>query len=108
MSKHDSHDQIETVVFDGLAQPWRGRWYSANFARAALYFEGMLRVTEAELVIRTLREKLRPVNYYCRLPAILAQSHVLLLDPMRLPVAAQRRRRFEPRAPSIQFICVVV
>jgi uracil phosphoribosyltransferase len=25
---------------------------------------------------------LQPVNYYCRLPAGLAQSHILLLDPM--------------------------
>src|ERR1700704_4053184 len=68
----------------------------ATLARPAIFvpilraglglLEGMLRVIpEAEVGhIGIYRDEvtLRPVNYYCRLPADLAQSHVLLLDPM--------------------------
>ena len=76
--------------------------------------EGMLRVVpEAEVGhIGLYRDEvtLRPVNYYCRLPARLAQSHVLLLDPM----LATGRSATEGAtllkahgATSIEFICVV-
>lgn len=76
--------------------------------------EGMLRVIpEAEVGhIGLYRDEvtLRPVNYYCRLPSSLAQSHVLLLDPM----LATGRSATEGAtllkahgATSIQFICVV-
>jgi len=76
--------------------------------------EGMLRVIpEAEVGhIGLYRDEatLRPVNYYCRLPASLAQSHVLLLDPM----LATGRSATEgatllkaQAATSIEFICAV-
>jgi uracil phosphoribosyltransferase len=76
--------------------------------------EGMLRVVpKAEIGhIGLYRDEvtLRPVNYYCRLPDGLAQSHVLLLDPM----LATGRSATEAAtllkshgATSIQFICVV-
>jgi len=76
--------------------------------------EGMLRVIpEAEIGhIGLYRDEvtLQPVNYYCRLPAGLAQSHILLLDPM----LATGRSATEAAtllkshgATSIQFICVV-
>jgi uracil phosphoribosyltransferase len=76
--------------------------------------EGMLRVVpKAEIGhIGLYRDEvtLRPVNYYCRLPAGLVQSHVLLLDPM----LATGRSATEGAtllkshgASSIQFICVV-
>src|SRR5438105_2304456 len=76
--------------------------------------EGMLRIIpEAEIGhIGLYRDEvtLRPVNYYCRLPDRLAQSHILLLDPM----LATGRSATEPAtllkaqgATSIQFICVV-
>jgi uracil phosphoribosyltransferase len=53
---------------------------------------------------------LRPVNYYCRLPASLAQSHVLLLDPMLATgrSATEGATLLKAQgATSIQFICVV-
>jgi uracil phosphoribosyltransferase len=53
---------------------------------------------------------LRPVNYYCRLPADLAQSHVLLLDPMLATgrSATEGATLLKAKgATSIQFICVV-
>jgi uracil phosphoribosyltransferase len=76
--------------------------------------EGMLRVVpKAEIGhIGLYRDEvtLRPVNYYCRLPAGLAESRVLLLDPM----LATGRSATEAAtllkshgATSIQFICVV-
>jgi len=76
--------------------------------------EGMLRVIpKAEIGhIGLYRDEvtLRPVNYYYRLPAGLAQSHILLLDPM----LATGRSATEAAtllkshgATSIQFICVV-
>jgi uracil phosphoribosyltransferase len=76
--------------------------------------EGMLRVVpKAEIGhIGLYRDEvtLRPVNYYCRLPAGLAQAHVVLLDPM----LATGRSATEAvtllkshGATSIQFICVV-
>ncbi len=76
--------------------------------------EGMLRVVpKAEIGhIGLYRDEvtLQPVNYYCRLPAGLAQSHILLLDPM----LATGRSATEAAtllkshgATSIQFICVV-
>jgi uracil phosphoribosyltransferase len=76
--------------------------------------EGMLRVVpKAEIGhIGLYRDEvtLRPVNYYCRLPPGLAQSHVLLLDPM----LATGRSATEAAtllkshgATSVQFICVV-
>lgn len=76
--------------------------------------EGMLRVVpKAEIGhIGLYRDEvtLRPVNYYCRLPAGLAQSRVLLLDPM----LATGRSATEAAtllkshgATSIEFICVV-
>jgi uracil phosphoribosyltransferase len=76
--------------------------------------EGMLRVIPEAGVghIGLYRDEvtLRPVNYYCRFPASLAQSHVLLLDPM----LATGRSATEGAtflkaqgATSIQFICVV-
>ena len=76
--------------------------------------EGMLRVVpEAEVGhIGLYRDEvtLRPVNYYCRLPAGLAQSHVVLLDPMlatgRSATEAATLLKAQG-ATSIQFICVV-
>jgi len=76
--------------------------------------EGMLRVIpEAEIGhIGLYRDEvtLRPVNYYCRLPAGVAQSHVLLLDPMlatgRSATEAVTLLKSQG-ATSIQFICVV-
>jgi uracil phosphoribosyltransferase len=76
--------------------------------------EGMLRVIpEAEVGhIGIYRDEvtLRPVNYYCRLPADLAQSHVLLLDPMLATgrSATEGATLLKAQgASSIQFICVV-
>ena len=76
--------------------------------------EGMLRIIpEAEIGhIGLYRDEvtLRPVNYYCRLPAGLAQSHVVLLDPMlatgRSATEAATLLKVQG-ASSIQFICVV-
>jgi uracil phosphoribosyltransferase len=76
--------------------------------------EGMLRVIpEAEVGhIGLYRDEvtLRPVNYYCRLPASLAQSRVLLLDPMLATgrSATEGATLLKAQgATSIQFICVV-
>jgi uracil phosphoribosyltransferase len=76
--------------------------------------EGMLRLApKAEIGhIGLYRDEvtLRPVNYYCRLPVGLAQSHVLLLDPMlatgRSATEAATLLKAQG-AISIQFICVV-
>ena len=76
--------------------------------------EGMLRVLpEAEIGhIGLYRDEvtLRPVNYYCRLPVGLAQSDVVLLDPMlatgRSATVAATLLKAQG-ASSIQFICVV-
>jgi uracil phosphoribosyltransferase len=76
--------------------------------------EGMLRVIPEAGVghIGLYRDEvtLRPVNYYCRLPASLAQSHVLLLDPMLATgrSATEGAKLLKAQgATSIQFICVV-
>ena len=76
--------------------------------------EGMLRIIPEAGVghIGLYRDEvtLRPVNYYCRLPAILAQSHVLLLDPMLATgrSATEGATLLKAQgATSIQFICVV-
>jgi len=76
--------------------------------------EGMLRIIPEAGVghIGLYRDEvtLRPVNYYCRLPASLAQSHVLLLDPMLATgrSATEGATLLEAQgATSIQFICVV-
>jgi uracil phosphoribosyltransferase len=76
--------------------------------------EGMLRVIPEAGVghIGLYRDEvtLRPVNYYCRLPARLAQSHVLLLDPMLATgrSATEGATLLKAQgATSIQFICVV-
>ena len=53
---------------------------------------------------------LRPVNYYCRLPPALAESQVVLLDPMlatgRSATEAATLLKAQG-ATDIQFICVV-
>ena len=76
--------------------------------------EGMLRVIpEAEIGhIGLYRDEvtLRPVNYYCRLPARLVQSQVMLLDPMLATgrSATEGATLLKAQgATSIQFICVV-
>jgi uracil phosphoribosyltransferase len=76
--------------------------------------EGMLRVIPEAGVghIGLYRDEvtLRPVNYYCRLPASLAQSHVLLLDPMLATGRSATEGATLLKAQggtSIQFICVV-
>jgi uracil phosphoribosyltransferase len=76
--------------------------------------EGMLRVVpEAEVGhIGLYRDEvtLRPVNYYCRLPADLAQSQVLLLDPMLATgrSATEGATLLKAQgATNIHFICVV-
>jgi uracil phosphoribosyltransferase len=76
--------------------------------------EGMLLVVpKAEIGhIGLYRDEvtLRPVNYYCRLPSGLAQSHVLLLDPMLATArsATEAATLLKSHgATSIQFICVV-
>jgi uracil phosphoribosyltransferase len=76
--------------------------------------EGMLRlVAEAEIGhIGLYRDEvtLRPVNYYCRLPPGLPQSHVVLLDPMLATgrSATEGATLLKAQgATSIQFICVV-
>jgi len=87
----------------------------APILRAGLgLLEGMLRVIPEAGVghIGLYRDEvtLRPVNYYCRLPAILAQSHVLLLDPMLATgrSATEGATLLKAQgATSIQFICVV-
>jgi uracil phosphoribosyltransferase len=87
----------------------------APILRAGLgLLEGMLRVMpEAEIGhIGLYRDEvtLRPVNYYCRLPAGLAQSEVLLLDPMlatgRSATEAATLLKAQ-NAASIHFICMV-
>jgi uracil phosphoribosyltransferase len=76
--------------------------------------EGMLRVIpEAEIGhIGLYRDEvtLQPVNYYCRLPVGLAQSQVMLLDPMLATgrSATEGASLLKAQgATSIQFICVV-
>lgn len=76
--------------------------------------EGMVRVIPEAGIghIGLYRDEvtLRPVNYYCRLPPNLAQSHVVLLDPMlatgRSATEAVTLLKAQG-ANSIQFICVV-
>jgi uracil phosphoribosyltransferase len=76
--------------------------------------EGMLRVMPDAHIghIGLYRDDvtLRPVNYYSRLPAELAESQVLLLDPMlatgRSATEATTLLKAQ-NANSIQFICVV-
>jgi len=107
--------EIETplapMVGVALAQPV----VFVPILRAGLgLLEGMLRVVPTAEIghIGLYRDEvtLRPVNYYCRLPPGLAQSHVLLLDPM----LATGRSATEAAtllkshgATSVQFICVV-
>jgi uracil phosphoribosyltransferase len=87
----------------------------APILRAGLgLLEGMLRVMpDAEIGhIGLYRDEvtLRPVNYYCRLPAGLAESQVVLLDPMlatgRSATEAATLLKAQG-ATNIQFICVV-
>jgi uracil phosphoribosyltransferase len=87
----------------------------APILRAGLgLLEGMLRVMpDAEIGhIGLYRDEvtLRPVNYYCRLPAGLAESEVVLLDPMlatgRSATEAATLLKAQG-ANNIQFICVV-
>ena len=87
----------------------------APILRAGLgLLEGMLRVMpDAEIGhIGLYRDEvtLRPVNYYCRLPAGLAESQVVLLDPMlatgRSATEAATLLKAQG-ASDIQFICVV-
>jgi uracil phosphoribosyltransferase len=87
----------------------------APILRAGLgLLEGMLRIMpEAEIGhIGLYRDEvtLRPVNYYCRLPARLAESEVLLLDPMlatgRSATQAVTLLKAQ-NATKIQFICIV-
>src|SRR5438874_10948726 len=76
--------------------------------------EGILRVIpEAEIGhIGLYRDEvtLRPVNYHCRCTPGLAQSHVVLLEPMlatgRSATEAATLLKAQG-ATSIQFICVV-
>ena len=95
----------------GLARPV----VFAPILRAGLgLLEGMLRVMpDAEIGhIGLYRDEvtLRPVNYYCRLPAGLAESQVVLLDPMlatgRSATEAATLLKAQG-ATNIQFICVV-
>jgi len=87
----------------------------APILRAGLgLLEGMLRVMpDAEIGhIGLYRDEvtLRPVNYYCRLPAGLAESQVVLLDPMlatgRSATEATTLLKAQG-ATNIQFVCVV-
>jgi uracil phosphoribosyltransferase len=87
----------------------------APILRAGLgLLEGMLRVLPDAGIghIGLYRDEvtLRPVNYYCRLPAGLAEAEVLLLDPMlatgRSATEAATLLKAQ-HATSIQFICVV-
>jgi uracil phosphoribosyltransferase len=87
----------------------------APILRAGLgLLEGMLRVMpDAEIGhIGLYRDEvtLRPVNYYCRLPAGLAESEVVLLDPMlatgRSATEAANLLKAQG-ASNIQLICVV-
>ena len=87
----------------------------APILRAGLgLLEGMLRVIpDAEIGhIGLYRDEvtLRPVNYYCRLPGGLAESEVVLLDPMlatgRSATEAATLLKAQG-ATNIQFICVV-
>jgi len=87
----------------------------APILRAGLgLLEGVLRVMpDAEIGhIGLYRDEvtLRPVNYYCRLPAGLAEAQVVLLDPMlatgRSATEAATLLKAQG-ATNIQFICVV-
>jgi uracil phosphoribosyltransferase len=76
--------------------------------------EGMLRVLpEAEVGhIGLYRDeiKLRPVSYYCRLPANLAAAEVLLLDPMLATghTACEAVALLKAQgASAIQFVCLL-
>ena len=87
----------------------------APILRAGLgLLEGMLRVIPDAGIghIGLYRDEvtLRPVNYYCRLPAGLPDSRVVLLDPMlatgRSATEAATLLKAQG-ATNIQFICVV-
>jgi uracil phosphoribosyltransferase len=76
--------------------------------------EGMLRVIPGAKIghIGLYRDEvtLRPVNYYCRLPAGLPQSQIMLLDPMLATgrSASEAATLLKAQgATRIQFICVV-
>jgi len=76
--------------------------------------EGMLPVLPAAEVghIGLYRDEitLRPVSYYCRLPANLAAAEILLLDPMlatgHSACAAVALLKAD-RARAIQFVCIL-
>jgi uracil phosphoribosyltransferase len=76
--------------------------------------EGMLRLIPGAEIghIGLYRDEvtLQPVNYYCRLPAGLPQSQVMLLDPMLATgrSASEAATLLKAQgATNIQFICVV-
>jgi len=107
--------EIETPLAPMTATTLAQRVVFVPILRAGLgLLEGMLRVIpEAEVGhIGLYRDEvtLRPVNYYCRLPAGLTQSHVVLLDPMLATgrSATEGATLLKAQgATSIQFVCVV-
>jgi uracil phosphoribosyltransferase len=107
--------QIETPLAAMTAAKFERPVVFVPILRAGLgLLEGMLRVLpEAEIGhIGLYRDEvtLRPVNYYCRVPSGLAQSRVVLLDPMLATgrSASEAATLLKAQgATSIQFICVV-
>ncbi len=102
---------LATICVAELARPI----VFAPILRAGLgLLEGMLRVLPEAAVghIGLYRDEvtLRPVNYYCRLPADLAAAQVVLLDPMLATghSACEAAALLKSQgAAQIQFICVM-
>ncbi len=76
--------------------------------------EGMLRVlpdtSVGHIGIYRDEETLQPVTYFCRLPANLAEAHVVLLDPMLATGNSAREALAllkNQGAEKIQFVCIV-
>lgn len=127
-------EQIAILLLTEVSKNWRTRaieintplasTHGASLARTVVFapilraglglLEGMLRVVpDAEIGhIGLYRDELtlRPVHYYCRLPAGLADSQVILLDPMLATGGSATEAAALLKAQGatrIQFVCVV-
>ena len=116
-------EQIAILLLTEVSKKWPTRAVEINTPLAAMrgaslarpvVFAPILRaglgLLEGMLRVMPDAETLRPVTYYCRLPAGLAQSQVVLLDPMlaagRSATEAATLLKAQG-ATDIQFICVV-
>lgn len=107
--------QVETPLTTGDGKILATPIVLVPILRAGLGMsEGMLRVlpdaSVGHIGIYRDEETLRPVTYFCRLPANLAEAHVVLLDPMLATGNSAREALAllkNQGAEKIQFVCIV-